>query len=465
MKRFDVQKSYFWSLPLPAKIFAGGIFSLVLPISIRMIILALDSLPINLQLLNNETTHIIQIFSILIPFTFFLISAFIAIVRTDSQRIGELLSRRLFTPFYGNPLNIKDGELIPYIQVECEYNNNLISKIFITIHTTNSEPRILAEISNTISSSLRGRYSSFAVTDIIEKRNMNDVLFICSDVMQSKQLKVSNYNTLVSNSDTKLILDKDTTINLKTSGSILLVGKTRSGKTQGAQSILGQIAAKGPDSYKSQLLIIDPKGAELSRLPHVLSPSNQEIEDIMEQIQKFEEIIKYRQNVLNDWSVKTGRAMFWWEIGMKPSILFIDEFVAFRTLLDTKVVKNHPTRSLKYFESLLKRIITMGASTGSYVMLSIAQANTQEISSMLRDAFTTKVLFKPTRFEAQFLWTSDQYELLPMESFRPGDAWLTSTDGIHDNLVTYLQFPHLNFDSYKKLGILLKEYYYPRSGQ
>ena len=57
--------------------------------------------------------------------------------------------------------------------------------------------------------------------------------------------------------------------------------------------------------------------------------------------------------------------------------------------------------------------------SGSFVILSIARANTNELSSMLRDAFTTKFLFRPTREEAQFLWSVSQYELLALLSFKP----------------------------------------------
>ena len=104
----------------------------------------------------------------------------------------------------------------------------------------------------------------------------------------------------------------------------------------------------------------------------------------------------------------------------------------------------------------------MGASAGCYVIISIAEASVQDggLPSMLRSAMSTKVLMRPTMPEARLLWSPEQLEALAASSrvYGPGDAWFSSTDGVHDN-VSYVHFPQMEFPAYRELGRLLKEYY------
>lgn len=67
---------------------------------------------------------------------------------------------------------------------------------------------------------------------------------------------------------TALAVRKETFIDLKTSGSMLVAGKTRSGKTAAIIRLLLQVLLAGQDEYGSEVVIIDPKQAELSRLLH-----------------------------------------------------------------------------------------------------------------------------------------------------------------------------------------------------
>ena len=80
-------------------------------------------------------------------------------------------------------------------------------------------------------------------------------------------------------------------------------------------------------------------------------------------------IIKERQKALNGLSEQWGNAVHWWDAGMHPSFLFIDEYVALRSLLPKKADKAAPDYSLAEFDDLIKRIVTMGASAGCYVII------------------------------------------------------------------------------------------------
>lgn len=78
---------------------------------------------------------------------------------------------------------------------------------------------------------------------------------------------------------------------------------------------------------------------------------------------------------------------------------------------------------------------------------------------MLKAAMETKILFHPTLNEAKLMWeNSDMLKALPERNYSAGDAWFSSTDGVHDN-VSFVQFPELKFGEYAELNRLLKEYY------
>ena len=97
---------------------------------------------------------------------------------------------------------------------------------------------------------------------------------------------------------TKLRVQDGTEIDLTTSGSMLAAGKTRSGKTTGIIALLLQALQCGRDVYGSECIIIDPKQAELSRLPHVVTlDADGEAKAILAALRWFEHAIAKRQRV------------------------------------------------------------------------------------------------------------------------------------------------------------------------
>jgi len=279
-------------------------------------------------------------------------------------------------------------------------------------------------------------------------------------------ITVTNLGDLRSGQVTRLNVQHGSQIDLTTSGSVIAAGKTRSGKTQGVISLLLQVASFGPDDSGSRVVVVDPKVAELSRLPHTVTLDvDGTALPVLAAMLDFERTVKHRQAVLNDASERTGDAMKWWDLGMHPSLLFIDEFVALRSLFPTRADKDNPDYHVKAFDDSLRRIVTMGASAGCFVILSIAQASADNIPTMLRDAFSTRILFRPTLDEARLLWDSRKVDALPNRVYGPGDAWFSSTDGVHDS-VSFVHFPRFvsGFGEYRVLGRLLTAYYAPRPG-
>lgn len=375
----------------------------------------------------------------------------------DHVRIRHMVRRALYCPAYGNPLHLQDGELLPKITCHPAENGNGYA---LTVKVQSCTIEAIKALASFISSSLSGRYKDYAVISCAADPAYHTVLFAIDDVTVDRRIVISDVEELRPASPTRLTVQNGTAIDLTTSGSILVAGKTRSGKTTGIIALLLQALMAGPDEYGSKVTVIDPKRAELSLLPGVVTlDEDGEARAILAALREFADTITQRQAVLNERSGKTGDAVHWWDAGMHVSFLFIDEFVALRSVLPKKAGKDDPDYCLDEFDALLKRIVTMGASAGCYVITSIAEASVAEggLPAMLRSAMSTRILFKPTTPEARLLWSPDKLEAMLERTFGPGEAWFSSTDGVHDD-VSFVRFPRMDFPAYRELGRLLRDY-------
>lgn len=380
------------------------------------------------------------------------------LMRRDHKRIEDIARKVLCTYKYGNPLGLADLQALP--KIRCTVFDRALPSYRLRVVGYASTVEQLEDARSALSSALRGRFEPFAVVRVDVGAASQYVDFYLEDVMKDRQIKVSSLGDLRSGDVTKLRVQDGLDIDLTSSGSIVCAGKTRSGKTSGVLALLLGVASYGADNFGSQVVIVDPKRAELSRLPGVLIPDeNGEARAILDALQAFEETIKRRQQVLNDESERLGDAVKWWDVGMHPSFIFIDEFVALKSLYPTSTAKDFEGYRLKDFEAVLRRIVTMGASAGCFVIISIAQANAEQLPTMLRDAFSTRVLFRPTADEGRLLWDSEQVAGLPPKIYSPGDAWFTSTDGVND-AVRAVKFPWWTkeFKPYAELARLLVKY-------
>lgn len=385
-------------------------------------------------------------------------SIILYLTMSDAQRIKYMIRKSLFAYECGNPLHFKDGEQLP--RIRCKQVDTGLYELTISALTSTTEE--IQKISTSISSALNNkRFGQYAVTQTDTDIAFNYVRFTIENVTIHRELIISSVNDLTVGEPTKLIVQQGTYIDLTTSGSMLVAGKTRSGKTTAIISLLLQALKLGRDNFSSEVMIIDPKQAELSRLPHVYTlDEDGEARSILQAIRDFADGIVKRQRILNELSEKSGDAVHWWEAGFHCSFLFIDEYVSARTIFPKKATKENGDYCLATFDGLIKRIVTMGASAGCYVIISIAEASVEEggLPSMLKSAMSTKILFKPTLTEGRLMWDSDKLKDFSERVYNAGDAWFSSTDGVHDK-VSYVHFPILKFPAYRALGELLENYY------
>ena len=388
--------------------------------------------------------------------TALLAAAFVHRCQPASAKIRHKVRRALCHPRYGNPLRLREGELLP--TVKCKGIGNGVYELTVTAESCTVET--ITDAASAISTAINGRYVRYAVTQTDAGVAHDKVVFRLEDVLVDRSLTFSNAGEMQPPSPTRLRVQDGAEIDLTTSGSMLVAGKTRSGKTTGIIALLIQVLLAGRDNYGSECIIIDPKQAELSRLPHTVSlDPDGEARGILDALRRFADSITRRQRVLNDLSEQSGDATKWWNIGMHPSFLFIDEYVALRAILPPKAAKDSDY-CVATFDNIIKRVVTMGASAGCYVIISIAEASVQEggLPAMLRSAMSTRVLFRPTRSEALLMWDKTKLDAMPDRVFGPGDAWFSSTDGVHD-AVSYVHFPVMHFKVYAELGRLLTLYY------
>ena len=388
-----------------------------------------------------------------------IIALIVRIIQSDATRIAQQVRKGVCCPTYGNPLHLRDGERLPVIR--CKLSG--FGEYELSISATTCTVENLGKLASFVSSTLnRGKYRRYAVIQTVADVACNEVRYRIEDVTIDKALYIHDASKLMLKGPTELAIQQGTFLDLRYSGSILAAGKTRSGKTTGIISLLIQVLLMGRDTFGSEIMIVDPKQAELSRLPHVYTlDENGEATLILDAVRKFAAEITERQRILNDRSQQCGDVVKWWDAGMKPSYLFLDEYVALRSLLPKKADKDRPDYCLATFDALVKRIVTMGASSGSFVIISIAEASVEEggLPAMLRSAMGTKILFKPTLPEARLLWDSERLQdFQNSRIYGAGDAWFSSQDGVHD-FPSYVHFPVMDFPVYRELGRLLSEYY------
>ena len=447
------------------KILLLGIAGLILSGAIYIFKIVLGAMPVDMDFMKTalewlvSTFNTISITLLVISVILIAIAAVVHFKMPDKARIRYMVRKVLYSHEYGNPLHLKDGERLP--KIKCAETENGVFTL--TVKAVSCTVEDIQNISSSISSALNKRFNQYAVTQTSSDIAFNNVSFIVDDVTLDRSLTFNDVSEMKPKEEpTKLQVQQNTYIDLTTSGSILVAGKTRSGKTTGIISLLLQALQCGRDNYNSEVIIIDPKQAELSRLPYVVTlDENGEAKAVLQAMKRFCDTIKSRQVVLNDLSEQKGDAVHWWEAGMHVSFIFIDEYVSARTIFPTKPSKDDPDYCLATFDGLLKRIITMGASAGCYAIISIAEASVSEggLPAMLRSAMSTKILFKPTIDEGRLLWDSDKLkDFNNGRIYNAGDAWFSSTDGIHDS-VSYVHFPLMNFKVYAELGRLLTAYY------
>ena len=382
------------------------------------------------------------------------------VVRSDRRNIKYLIRKQLCMACFGNPLHLKDGEIEPCIQVMDTPNG-----FKITIDCQSADFDDVASLETVISSCLRNKYGNYAVVAKEEDIAGRFVDYFVEDIV-SNYYKQSIYYSLsdIQSHLTRIFIRNDVYIDYTRvlNSSVIVAGRSRSGKTTAIIStFLLPMLKLGRDDYGSRIVIVDPKSAELSTCPYVLSPlSSGSVEHILYAIRDFNRIRVERQKILNDYCKAKGKALKWYDVDMKPCVLFIDEFVSVQDMFPKKASKENPDYCLAEFQGLLRQIATQGASAGCFLILSTAEASvgTGGLESAVNNACGIRILFKPSVDEARYLWSREALEVMRERQYYAGDAWFSADDGINNN-IRFIKFPSLKLSEYEALSELLTLYY------
>ena len=382
------------------------------------------------------------------------------LTRSNKRHIKYIVRQGLCASCFGNPLHLKDGELEPCVVVE-----NSPKGYKITVDCMAADFDDVSSLEMAISGYLRNRYGNYAVVAKEEDIAGRYVEYFIEDVVSSyqKQSVYASIDDVVSHL-TKIYIRDDVYIDYARvlNSSAIVAGRSRSGKTTAIIStFLLPMLKQGRDDFESRIIIVDPKSAELSLCPYVLSPApDGSVEHILDAIREFNDIRVKRQKTINDFCKTEGKAVKWFDIGMKPSVLFLDEFVSIQDMFPKKAPKEKPDYSLADFQGLLRQIATQGASAGCFLILSTAEASvgTGGLESAVNNACGIRILLKPSMNEARYLWNSDALEVLRERQYSAGDSWFSADDGLN-NSVRFVKFPRIEFGEYEALSTLLEQYY------
>lgn len=261
-------------------------------------------------------------------------------------------------------------------------------------------------------------------------------------------LRYSKPDTICASSNHSIVLDKRTELDMVPSPHIILAGKTRSGKSYTLFSLLLQLYRNNRDTLdgiaRSSIRIIDPKNSTLSTLENATDGSNTKA--ILKSVKDFEASIMLRQDYLRSYYSKVGKEVKWYEAGLQPNWLVIDEYAALIRLLPKSVKKDDDfPYSQKDFDNMMIRILTMGAEAGCFVIISTSKASTENLPTQLRDAFQNRILMRPTSDEAHLLWSADELGGWHQHSYRAGTGIFSANDGEHYT-PTDIRMPDLKFD-------------------
>lgn len=174
-----------------------------------------------------------------------LIATALSPIFPKSKYITSLIKRALFDPSRGNPLRLREGQYLPTIR--CKKCGPEQGQFLVRISTAGFTPEQIRGLASVISPALTGRVKNYAVTKVREDMARNFFDFFIEDTTTDYRLVFSSAEEMLRPPITQLLVGKQTTIDLKTSGSIICAGKTRSGKTTGIISQLLQVVLRpGP---------------------------------------------------------------------------------------------------------------------------------------------------------------------------------------------------------------------------
>ena len=255
-------------------------------------------------------------------------------------------------------------------------------------------------IKDTINSSLIGSWQAFAVIKSRTDKTGNYFDFVISDISDSNRLVIKNIKELKPSKPYVLAVQNGLSWNIAKAPHALIAGDSGSGKTAILMTLIAQLMAGGSTIY-----VVDPK-SEFTFLESIL-PNSSVVREFDEVLKLFEEVNKEmdRRNRVIAESIKDKGVMGLTgaDLGMKPIVIVMDEVGSLVASADNK--------ELKRFIGLMTRLVQMGRSSLTNLIITTQQPNAQVISTAIRDQLSLRVLMGSPSPELKRMVFGDGVEL------------------------------------------------------
>lgn len=251
-------------------------------------------------------------------------------------------------------------------------------------------------VRDTINSALVNDFEDYAVVVMSESKDGTKFLFELEDVNDSKKIVVSKKNQLENKEYYQLKVQQNVMWDISKAPHALIAGDSGTGKTATLMSFLAQFMVAG-----AEIKVIDPKN-EFIFLENILSKGAivRNFDDVLELLEEASNLMNERNLIIAE-RVKNSKkiGLTGADIGMRPLVIVIDEVGSLVAGVDRK--------ELVKFNSYLTKLVQMGRSSLTNVILTTQQPNSQIISTAIRDQLNFRVLMgKPSQELKQMVFGS-----------------------------------------------------------
>lgn len=177
--------------------------------------------------------------------------------------------------------------------------------------------------------------------------------------------------------DTHIPLMKGLEWNIVKTPHMLVVGGTGGGKTYFLLTLITAFL-----KMKAELVVLDPKAADLADLESVLPNVAYKPAGIEKQLRlAYEGMLKRYDYIKSLPNYETGKEYHYY--GLKPVVIIMDEFVAFIDSLK----KEQKEKASRY----ITQIVLMGRQAGYFIVLATQRPDAQYLSGNIRDQLGARI--------------------------------------------------------------------------
>lgn len=200
------------------------------------------------------------------------------------------------------------------------------------------------------------------------------------ELIKDERLKVSDLNLERGRNSTVIQLTKKISYDISKAPHGLTVGTTGSGKSMFLNYKILRYASMGADIY-----ICDPKNADLSLLRYVRGFPEENVAVTSNQICKILRVVNSQMMNRYDkyFSSQESFGKDFSDFGLKPIVVFIDEFTAFVKVSDKKIAEE----AMSY----IYNIVMMGRQVGILAEISLHRPDTSVLDGAIRDQLGCRV--------------------------------------------------------------------------